>query len=145
MVDSADTTRITGTLALSVTRKGRASAKYSSANGNISFKGKNWTTYDDTGTVGGLLEKGDYSLDVTLTPDGVLSAVIVDPAYTQPLEASSAQHAGSGTADRCLCRLLHRDDPATAVETPIGYSLPLMPQLGDPNQQHLRRTPANDQ
>ncbi len=127
VVDSADTTRITGTLALSVTRKGRASAKYSSANGNISFKGKNWTTYDDTGTVGGLLEKGDYSLDVTLTPDGVLSAVIVDPAYTQPLEASlgTARWSAAQQTDAYVGYYTATMIPQLAVGdcAPIGYSL----------------------
>lgn len=109
VVDVNDSARVAGLLTLSISRTGRMSAKYRSAGRTVSFRAKGfWQSVDGDGLLTAGLAQGDYRLVVHMSGPGEIYAVLVDPAYEQPLAATLNVAAWS------------RDNPAAAY---AGYYL----------------------
>jgi hypothetical protein len=115
VIDTGDTMRVAGTLGFSVSKTGRATAKYRTKAGTITFSNKSWSACDADGLLTTELAKGAYRVAVCMTDAGELSARVTDPAYANPLEATLAV-APWGAAN-----------PATAYEG--YYTVTLSPEM----------------
>lgn len=88
VLDSNTPARVVGTLTYSVSTSGRATAKYRSGKGTVSFSAANWSSCDEDGVLTSAMQEGDYALEVSQAPDGTLSAQVTDPDYAYPLAAT---------------------------------------------------------
>lgn len=95
VLDSNTPARVVGTLTYSVTAAGKATARYRSKRGTLTFTGANWSACDADGVLTAVLTSGNCRLEVTLTPEGGLAACVTDPNYAYPLLATLATPAWS--------------------------------------------------
>ncbi len=87
-VDANDVTnftqRVRGVLTMTLSPKGKLSAKYINAQQTVSFSGSAWSAFEEASSnvTAEVLSKNGYSLAVRLQESGVVDAMIADPNVT---------------------------------------------------------------
>lgn len=126
VLDSNTPVRVVGTLTYSVSTSGRATARYRSRKGSVSFSAANWSFCDESGVLTSAMKKGDYGLEVSLAPDGALSARVTDPDYDYPLTATLAASGWSSahpaTAYKGYYTVVLSPAATTGALAPLGHS-----------------------
>jgi hypothetical protein len=126
VLDTNEPARVAGILTYSVTSAGRATAKYRSRKGTVSFSGVNWSACDSQGVLTAVMGNGSYGLTVQLTPEGGLTARVIDPAYAYPLTATLVAPAWSAvnpaSAYQGYYTVILSPSAATGGLAPLGHS-----------------------
>jgi hypothetical protein len=126
VLDTNEPARVAGVLTYSVTSTGRATAKYRSRKGTVSFSGDNWSACDSQGVLTAGMWNGSYGLAVQLTSEGGLTARVIDPAYAYPLTATLVAPAWSAVnpaaAYQGYYTVILSPSVATGGLAPLGHS-----------------------